>query len=75
MSHLQSMDFQFNQQHRAELIREAEQRHLANIAMADNSRTNSTLQILLNKAGRGLVVIGERLQEQSAEMNPAFKQN
>lgn len=69
------MDFQFNQQHHAELMREAEQRHLANIAMADSPQTSSTLQALLNRAGRSLVTVGERLQGQSAEMNPAFKQN
>lgn len=73
MSHPQWMDYQFHQQHRAELIREAEKRHLA--AMAMTGKTNRPLQTLLYKTGRILVKTGERLQEHSVEMNPAFEQN
>lgn len=77
MSHPQWMDYQFNQQHRAELIREIEQRRLAAIAETGSADTNTALQKLLYRAGRTLVNVGERLQEHSvtAEMNPAFKQN
>jgi len=76
MSNPQWMDYQFSQQHRKSLIREAEQRRLAKLATVGN-RQPSALQTLLYKTGRSLVSVGERLQEQSepAAMNPALKRN
>jgi hypothetical protein len=73
MSHEIWMDYQFNQQHREELIDEAEKRRLATIAKKGSSQT--TLQTLIYQTGRGLVHIGQRLQEQSSDMNPVLKQS
>jgi hypothetical protein len=69
------MDYQFNQQHHMELIREVERQRLATLAMANRHETSTALQKLLYRAGRTFVNVGERLQEQSGEMNPAFEQN
>ena len=73
MSHEMWMNYQFNQQHRKALIHEAEQRRLVKIAIKGS--TQNALRTVIYRAGRGLVIVGQRLQNQSTDMNPVLKQN
>jgi hypothetical protein len=68
-----NLNWELNQNHRQELLREAQKRNLARLAASHNQ--TSVIRSLLFHAGHQLIVVGHRLQREQSILStqPAVK--